>query len=83
MPITSIMMEMGQFDIQVLKAVEEGTPIPERKDYQQWERYGIATLREAVFTRDGYTCQCCGRNIEDGAVLHVHNIVLGCFCVCL
>ena len=73
-PITSITMEMGQFDIQVLKAVEEGTPIPEGKDYQHGERYGIATLREAVFTRDGYTCQCCGRNIEDGAVLHVHHI---------
>ena len=73
-PITSITMEMGQFDTQVLKAVEEGTPIPEGKDYQRGERYGIATLREAVFTRDGYTCQCCGRNIEDGAVLHVHHI---------
>ena len=73
-PITSITMEMGQFDIQVLKAVEEGTPIPEGKDYQRGERYGIATLREAVFTRDGYTCQCCGRNIEDGAILHVHHI---------
>ena len=74
MHITSITMEVGQFDTQILKAVEEGTPIPEGKDYQQGERYGIATLREAVFTRDGYTCQCCGRNIEDGAVLHVHHI---------
>lgn len=73
-PITSITMEMGQFDTQVLKAVEEGTPIPEGTDYQRGERYGIATLREAVFTRDGYTCQCCGRKAEDGAILHVHHI---------
>ena len=73
-PITSITMEMGQFDTQVLKAIEEGTPIPEGKDYQRGERYGIATLREAVFTRDGYTCQCCGQKAEDGVILHVHHI---------
>ena len=73
-PITSITMEMGQFDTQVLKALEEGSPIPQGKDYQRGERYGIATLREAVFTRDGYTCRCCGRNVEEGAILHVHHI---------
>ena len=26
------------------------------------------------FTRDGYTCQCCGKSIKDGAILHVHHI---------
>lgn len=34
-PVTSIVMEMGQFDTQVLKAVEEGRPLPEGTDYQQ------------------------------------------------
>ena len=74
MPVTDITMEMGSFDTQVLKAVEEGKPLPKGKDYQQGERYGIATLREAVFTRDGYTCQCCGRSVKDHAILHVHHI---------
>lgn len=75
MPITSATFEMGQFDTQLLKALEEGKPIPKGTDYQHGERYGTATLREAVFTRDQYTCQCCGRSIKDGAILHVHHIV--------
>lgn len=66
---------MGNFDTQVLKAREEGRPLPQRLDYQHGERYGVATLREAVFTRDGYTCQCCGRTIKDGAILHVHHVI--------
>lgn len=73
-PVTGLTLEMGNFDTQVLKAREEGRPLPHGTDYQQGERYGIATLREAVFTRDGYTCQCCKRSIKDGAVLHVHHI---------
>ena len=73
-PVTDITMEMGQFDIQVLKAMEEGKPIPYGTDYQHGERYGIATLREAVFTRDGYICQCCGKTVKDGVILHVHHI---------
>ena len=53
MPVTDITMEMGNFDTQVLKAKEEGKPLPQGTDYQHGERYGIATLREAVFARDG------------------------------
>ena len=75
MPITDITMEMGNFDVQVLKAQEEGKPLPQGVDYQRGERYGIATLREAVFSRDNHTCQCCGRTIKDGAILHVHHII--------
>ena len=75
MPITNITLEMGNFNTQVLKALEEGNPLPQGIDYQHGERYGIATLREAVFARDKYTCQCCGRTIADGAILHVHHII--------
>lgn len=73
-PITDVTIEMGEFDIQVLKAIEEGKPIPQGVDYQKGERYGIETLREAVFTRDNFTCQCCGRTIKDGAILHAHHV---------
>ena len=73
-PVKRIVLEMGQFDTQVLKAVAEGRPLPEGADYQHGERYGIDTLREAVFTRDQYTCQCCGRSVKDGAILHAHHI---------
>lgn len=74
-PITSIVVEVGQFDTQLLAALQEGTPIPEGTDYQQGERYNIATLREAVFQRDHYKCRFCGRDpFKDGAVLHVHHV---------
>lgn len=74
-PITSAAFEMGQFDTQLLKAVEEGKPLPEGTDYQRGERYGTATLREVVFARDNYACICCNRSaIKDKAILHVHHI---------
>lgn len=74
-PITQATFEMGQFDTQVLKAVEEGKPIPEGKEYQQGESYGYATLREAVFARDQYTCICCGKSaVKDGVILKLHHL---------
>lgn len=74
LPVTSAVFEMGNFDTQLLKAIEEGKPIPEGEDYQHGEQYGFATLREAVFFRDGYKCQCCGKGLKDNAILSVHHI---------
>lgn len=73
-PVTRVILEMGQFDTQALQAVQEGKPIPKGTDYQHGERYGIATLREAVFQRDGHKCRFCGRSaLKDNAILHVHH----------
>ena len=75
MPITEAYIEMGQFDTQVLKAMAEGRPLPEGTDYQHGEQYGSQTLREAVFTRDGYKCIICGRSpFKDKARLREHHI---------
>lgn len=75
LPVTSAVFEMGQFDTQVLKAIEEGKPLPEGKDYQQGEQYGYATLREAVFSRDGYTCICCKKSaFKDSKILKIHHL---------
>ena len=74
LPICDVYLEVGTFDTQALEAKEKGLPIPEGADYQHGIRYGIATLREAVFYRDGYQCQCCGKGIEDGRILRVHHI---------
>ena len=74
-PITSATFEMGQFDTQVLKAIEEGKPLPEGIDYQHGEQYGYITLREAVFSRDNYTCICCGKSaIKDYVILKIHHL---------
>lgn len=73
-PVTSMVFEMGEFDTQKLKAIEEGRPAPVGTEYQQGEQYGFDDVRNAVFTRDGYRCVCCGRGIEDGAILHVHHL---------
>lgn len=73
-PITSIVFEMGEFDTQKLKAIEEGRPAPAGAEYQRGEQYGFDDVRNAVFTRDGYRCVCCGRGIEDGAILHAHHL---------
>lgn len=75
LPVTDAYFEMGKFDTQVLKAIEKGEPIPEGTDYQHGERYGTETLRQAIFSRDCYTCQCCKkRSIADGSILHAHHI---------
>lgn len=73
-PITSVTLEIGQFDTQVLKAVENGGPIPKGIDYQYGEQYGYTTLREAVFARDKYTCAVCGKSMKENAILKVHHI---------
>ena len=74
-PITSATFEMGQFDTQLLKAIEEGNDVPQGKDYQHGEQYGYSTLREAVFARDDYKCICCGKSaIKDNAFLRIHHL---------
>lgn len=73
-PITSIVFEMGEFDTQKLKAIEEGRHAPAGIEYQQGEQYGFDDVRNAVFTRDNYRCVCCERGVEDGAILHAHHL---------
>ena len=73
-PISTVTIELGEFDIQALKAIEMGSPLPESVDYQQGPRYQEQTLRSAVFHRDNHTCRVCGRSIKDGAVLHAHHM---------
>ena len=74
-PITSVVIEVAQFDTQVLKAVQDGAPLPSGTDYQHGERYGYDTLREAVFARDNYKCICCGKSaIKDNMILRAHHL---------
>ena len=73
-PVSDIWIECGQFDPQVLQAEQEGRSLPEGTGYQHGPRYGYSTLREAVFSRDGYTCQVCGRTPwKDNVILRIHH----------
>ena len=70
-PLSSVTIEAGSFDTQLLEALETGGKIPEGKDYQHGARYLTETLRDAVFYRDGHKCLACG---EEGGILRVHHI---------
>lgn len=72
-PITRAVFEIGAFDTQRLQAIQKGEALPEGKDYQQGPMYNFNTLRDAVFFRDKYTCQFCGKGIDDGRILRVHH----------
>ena len=74
LPVSSITIETAKFDTALLSALESGE-ILEGKDYQHGLRYMQESQRIAVFERDDYTCQICGRNaFEDDAVLCQHHI---------
>lgn len=75
LPINKIIVETAEFDLQRLKAMEEGKPIPVGTDYQKGEMYDEYNVRQYVLHRDGYTCQCCGAHPTDKkpVKLHVHH----------
>ena len=69
-------METAEFDLHLMKAVEEGKPVPQGEDYQKGEMYGHYNVRQYVLWRDGYTCQCCGAHAtqKEEVQLHVHHL---------
>ena len=73
LPIARIVVETASFDTQLLKAIEEGKPLPQGTDYQQGEQLGFWNVREYVLWRDGHKCQCCKGKSKD-KILNVHHI---------
>jgi len=73
LPIKKITVETAQFDTQLLKAREQGLPLPQSADYQKGEQLGFYNVREYVLFRDGHKCQCCKGKSKD-TKLHVHHI---------
>ena len=76
LPITKVVVETAEFDLQLLKAVLAGEKVPKGEDYQKGEMYGHYNVRQYVLWRDGYTCQCCGAHptAKKSVKLHVHHL---------
>ena len=76
LPLTTIRVETAEFDLQRLKAVEEGRPLPIGKDYQLGEQYNHYNTRQYVLHRDGYRCVCCGVKAtkKKEVKFHVHHL---------
>ena len=72
MPITRIVVEVGQFDPALMRAKEKGISLA-GADYQHGPAFGLANIREAVFVRDGYKCRLCGKGPMDGIGICIHH----------
>ena len=68
LPVTKIVVETAQFDIQKLKNSDIGG-----KEYQQGEQSGFWNVREYVLWRDGHKCQHCKGKSQD-PMLQVHHL---------
>lgn len=73
LPVNKVVVETAEFDLQLIKAVEEGKPVPQGEDYQKGEMYGQYNVRQYVLFRDNYTCCHCGTHGKD-VKLHVHHL---------
>ena len=76
LPVSKVVIETAEFDLQLLKAIADGKPVPQGEDYQKGEMYGHYNVRQYVLWRDGYTCQCCGAHTtkKKEVRLHVHHL---------
>lgn len=68
LPIKKIVIEVAQFDTQLLK-----NPQIENMDYQHGEQMGFWNVREYVLFRDNHACQHCKGKSKD-PILNVHHI---------
>lgn len=68
LPVTSVTIEVAQFDTQLLK-----NPDIAGKQYQRGPRLGFWNTREYVLFRDNHQCQHCHGKSKD-PVLNVHHI---------
>jgi hypothetical protein len=67
LPISEIVLEMTNFDIQKMK-----DPNINGEEYQQGDKYGFENTKAYVRARDGHTCQFCGKK---DTKLEVHHII--------
>ena len=74
LPITRLVLECGQFDMQLMKDPSIRNESKIHWAYQKGPNYGFANTKEMVLNRDDYTCQYCKGKRKDSK-LEVHHIV--------
>lgn len=74
LPITRLVLECGQFDMQLMKDPSIRNESKIHWAYQKGPNYRFANTKEMVRNRDNYTCQCCKGKRKDSK-LEVHHIV--------
>lgn len=72
-PVGKVVVETAEFDLQLLKAIEDGLPVPQGEDYQKGEMLGHYNVRQYVLWRDNYKCRCCGARGKK-VKFHVHHL---------
>lgn len=74
LPITRLVLECGQFDMQLMNDPFIRSKGKIHWAYQKGPNYGFANTKEMVLNRDNYICQCCKGKRKDSK-LEVHHIV--------
>ena len=69
LPISSIVLEVGEFDTQLL---QDTTLAYHKWGYSRGELYQQENFKQAARARDGYKCQCCGKK---NCRLEVHHLL--------
>lgn len=72
LPVSKIVLEVSQFDTQLMKNPSLINEKVRHWGYQKGFNYGFSSRKEAILNRDKYTCQVCGKkNVR----FEVHHII--------
>lgn len=74
LPITTMVLETGQFDTHLMKNPSFANPKVKHWGYQKGTNYGFENTKAMVLNRDDYTCQHCKGKRKDSK-LEVHHII--------
>lgn len=74
LPITTIVLETGQFDTHLMKNPSLANEKVKHWGYQKGTNYGFENTKAMVLNRDGYKCQYCKGKHKDSK-LEVHHII--------
>lgn len=74
LPITTLVLETGQFDTHLMKNPSLANEKIRHWGYQKGTNYGFENTKAMVLNRDGYKCQYCKGKHKDSK-LEVHHII--------